>query len=234
MMQFINTNKLYTNQALIDKQLLIVYLSIDKEFKDYIENDIIDAYKELILAILPDNYAKMSEEDFDWYFLDERVIDYLQNNVINQINNTLLDKTLNELIEETKSYVKVTSNIKCSEIFYRLGSSSFGLLLDEGSDIDNIDKNKLEEDLENSLERKLYDMISDLNDNVKEIYMTSCFNTNFFNLALNRFLFRHSVEEVQESLDRNLKNYNHKFNYRELFENVSVTINIERLLDIEN
>lgn len=230
MMQFINTNKLYTNQALIDKQLLIVYLSIDKEFKDCIENDIIDAYKELILAILSDNYAKMSEEDFDWYFLDERVIDYLQNNVINQINNTLLDKTLNELIEETKSYIKVTSNIKCSEIFYRLGSSSFGLLLDEGSDIDSIDKNKLEEDLK----QKLYDMISDLNDNIKEIYMTSCFNTNFFNLALNRFLFRHSVEEVQESLDRNLKNYNHKFDYRELFENVSVTINIERLLDIEN
>lgn len=230
MMQFINTNKLSTNQALIDKQLLIVYLSIDKEFKDCIENDIIDAYKELILAILPDNYAKMSEEDFDWYFLDERVIDYLQNNVINQINNTLLDKTLNELIEETKSYIKVTSNIKCSEIFYRLGSSSFGLLLDEGSDIDSIDKNKLEEDLK----QKLYDMISDLNDNIKEIYMTSCFNTNFFNLALNRFLFRHSVEEVQESLDRNLKNYNHKFDYRELFENVSVTINIERLLDIEN
>lgn len=230
MMQFINTNKLYTNQALIDKQLLIVYLSIDKEFKDCIENDIIDAYKELILTILPDNYAKMTKEDFDWYFLDERVIDYLQNNVINQINNTLLDKTLNELIEETKSYSKVTSNIKCSEIFYRLGSSSFGLLLDEGSDIDSIDKNKLEEDLK----QKLYDMISDLNDNIKEIYMTSCFNTNFFNLALNRFLFRHSVEEVQESLDRNLKNYNHKFNYRELFENVSVTINIERLLDIEN
>lgn len=229
-MQFINTNKLYTNQALIDKQLLIVYLSIDKEFKDCIENDIIDAYKELILAILPDNYAKMSEEDFDWYFLDERVIDYLQNNVINQINDTLLDKTLNELIEETKSYIKITSDIKCSEIFYRLGSSSFGLLLDEGSDINNIDKNKLEEDLK----QKLYDMISDLNDNIKEIYMTSCFNTNFFNLALNRFLFRHSVEEVQESLDRNLKNYNHKFDYRELFENVSVTINIERLLDIEN
>lgn len=230
MMQFINTNKLYTNQALIDKQLLIVYLSIDKEFKGCIENDIIDAYKELILAILPDNYAKMSEEDFDWYFLDERVIDYLQNNVINQINNTLLDKTLNELIEETKSYIKVTSNIKYSEIFYRNGSSSFGLLLDEGSTIDSIDKNKLEEDLK----QKLYDMISDLNDNIKEIYMTSCFNTNFFNLALNRFLFRHSVEEVQESLDRNLKNYNHKFDYRELFENVSVTINIERLLDIEN
>lgn len=230
MMQFINTNKLYTNQALIDKQLLIVYLSIDKEFKDCIENDIIDAYKELILTILPDNYVKMSEEDFDWYFLDERVIDYLQDNVINQINNTLLDKTLNELIEETKSCIKVTSNIKCSEIFYRLGSSSFGLLLDEGSDIDSIDKNKLEEDLK----QKLYDMISDLNDNIKEIYMTSCFNTNFFNLALNRFLFRHSVEEVQESLDRNLKNYNHKFDYRELFENVSVTINIERLLDIEN
>lgn len=230
MMQFINTNKLYTNQALTDKQLLIVYLSIDKEFKDCIENDIIDAYKELILTILPDNYAKMSEEDFDWYFLDERVKDYLQNNVINQINNTLLDKTLNELIEETKSYIKVTSNIKCSEIFYRLGSSSFGLLLDEGSDIDSIDKNKLEEDLK----QKLYDMISDLNDNIKEIYMTSCFNVNFFNLALNRFLFRHSVEEVQESLDRNLKNYNHKFDYRELFENVSVTINIERLLDIEN
>lgn len=230
MMQFINTNKLYTNQALIDKQLLIVYLSIDKEFKDCIENDIIDAYKELILTILPDNYAKMSEEDFAWYFLDERVIDYLQNNVINQINNTLLDKTLNELIEETKSYLKVTSNIKCSEIFYRLGSSSFGLLLDEGSDIDSIDKNKLEEDLK----QKLYDMISDLNDNIKEIYMISCFNMNFFNLALNRFLFRHSVEEVQESLDRNLKNYNHKFDYRELFENVSVTINIERLLDIEN
>lgn len=230
MMQFINTNKLYTNQALIDKQLLIVYLSIDKEFKDCIANDIIDAYKELILTILPDKYTKMSEEDFDWYFLDERVIDYLQNNVINQINNTLLDKTLNELIEETKSYIKVTSNIKCSEIFYRLGSSSFGLLLDEGSDIDSIDKNKLEEDLK----QKLYDMISDLNYNIKEIYMTSCFNTNFFNLALNRFLFRHSVEEVQESLDRNLKNYNHKFDYRELFENVSVTINIERLLDIEN
>lgn len=230
MMQFINTNKLYTNQALIDKQLLIVYLSIDEEFKDCIENDIIDAYKELILAILPDNYAKMSEEDFDWYFLDEQVIDYLQNNVIDQINNTLLDKTLNELIEETKSYLKVTSNIKCSEIFYRLGSSSFGLLLDEVSDIDSIDKNKLEEDLK----QKLYDMISDLNDNIKEIYMTSCFNTNFFNLALNRFLFRHSVEEVQESLDRNLKNYNHKFDYRSLFENVSVTINIERLLDIEN
>lgn len=230
MMQFINTNKLYTNQALIDKQLLIVYLSIDEEFKDCIENDIIDAYKELILTILPDNYAKMSEEDFDWYFLDERVIDYLQDNIINQINDTLLDKTLNELIEETKSYLKVTSNIKCSEIFYRLGSSSFGLLLDEGSDIDMID----EEDLENSLEHKLYDMISDLNNNIKEIYMTSCFNTNFFNLALNRFLFRHSVEEVQESLDRNLKNYNHKFDYRELFENVSVTINIERLLDIEN
>lgn len=230
MMQFINTNKLYTNQALIDKQLLIVNLSIDKEFKDCIENDIIDAYKELILAILPNNYAKMSEEDFDWYFLDERVIDYLQNNVIDQINNTLLDKTLNELIEETKSYLKVTSNIKCSEIFYRLGSSSFGLLLDEGSDIDSIDKNKLEEDLK----QKLYDMISDLNDNIKEIYMISCFNTNFFNLALNRFLFRHSVEEVQESLDRNLKNYNHKFDYQELFENVSVTINIERLLDIEN
>lgn len=230
MMQFINTNKLYTNQALIDKQLLIVYLSIDKEFKDCIENDIIDAYKELILTILPDKYAKISAEDFDWYFLDERVIDYLQNNVINQINNTLLDKTLNELIEETKSYLKVTSNIKCSEIFYRLGSSSFGLLLDEVSDIDSIDKNKLEEDLEH----KLYDMISDLNNNIKEIYMTSCFNTNFFNLALNRFLFRHSVEEVQESLDRNLKNYNHKFDYRELFENVSVTINIERLLDIEN
>lgn len=230
MMQFINTNKLYTNQALIDKQLLIVYLSIDKEFKDCIENDIIDAYKELILTILPDNYKNMSDEDFDWYFLDERVIDYLQNNVIDQINNTLLDKTLNELIEETKSYLKVTSNIKCSEIFYRLGSSSFGLLLDEVSDIDSIDKNKLEEDLK----QKLYDMISDLNDNIKEIYMTSCFNTNFFNLALNRFLFRHSVEEVQESLDRNLKNYNHKFDYRELFENVSVTINIERLLDIEN
>ncbi len=230
MMRLINTNKLSTNQALIDKQLLIVYLSIDKEFKDCIEEDIIDAYKELILAILPDNYAKMSAEDFDWYFLDERVIDYLQNNVINQINNTLLDKTLNELIEEAKSYVKVTSNIKCSEIFYRLGSSSFGLLLDEVSDIDSIDKNKLEEDLK----QKLYDMISDLNDNIKEIYMTSCFNTNFFNLALNRFLFRHSVEEVQESLDRNLKNYNHKFDYRELFENVSVTINIERLLDIEN
>lgn len=230
MMQFINTNKLYTNQALIDKQLLIVNLSIDEEFKDCIENDIIDAYKELILAILPDNYAKMSEEDFDWYFLDEQVIDYLQNNVINQINNTLLDKTLNESIEETKSYIKVTSNIKCSEIFYRLGSSSFGLLLDERSDIDNIDKNKLEEDLK----QKLDDMISDLNDNIKEIYMTSCFNTNFFNLALNRFLFRHSVEEVQESLDRNLKNYNHKFDYRELFENVSFTINIERLLDIEN
>lgn len=230
MMQFINTNKLSTNQALIDKQLLIVNLSINEEFKDCIENDIIDAYKELILAILPDNYAKMSEEDFDWYFLDERVIDYLQNNVINQINNTLLDKTLNELIEETKSYVKVTSNIKCSEIFYRFGSSSFGLLLDEGSDIDSIDKNKLEEDLK----QKLYDMINDLNDNIKEIYMTSCFNTNFFNLALNRFLFRHSVEEVQESLDRNLKNYNHKFDYRELFENVSVKINIERLLDIEN
>lgn len=230
MMRLINTNKLSTNQALIDKQLLIVNLSIDEEFKDCIENDIIDAYKELILAILSDDYAKMSEEDFDWYFLDERVIDYLQNNVINQINNTLLDKTLNELIEETKSYVKVTSNIKCSEIFYRLGSSSFGLLLDEGSDIDSIDKNKLEEDLK----QKLYDMISDLNDNIKEIYMTSCFNTNFFNLALNRFLFRHSVEEVQESLDRNLKNYNHKFDYRELFENVSVTINIERLLDIEN
>lgn len=230
MMQFINTNKLYTNQALIDKQLLIVYLSIDEEFKDCIENDIIDAYKELILTILPDNYAKMSEEDFDWYFLDEQVIDYLQNNAINQINNTLLDKTLNELIEETKSYIKVTSNIKCSEIFYRLGSSSFGLLLDEVSDIDSINKNKLEEDLK----QKLYDMISDLNDNIKEIYMTSCFNTNFFNLALNRFLFRHSVEEVQESLDRNLKNYNHKFDYRELFENVSVTINIERLLDIEN
>ena len=230
MMRLINTNKLSTNQALIDKQLLIVNLSIDEEFKDCIENDIIDAYKELILAILPDNYKNMSEEDFDWYFLDERVIDYLQNNVINQINNTLLDKTLNELIEETKSYVKVTSNIKCSEIFYRFGSSSFGLLLDEGSDIDMID----EEDLENSLEHKLYDMISDLNDNIKEIYMTSCFNTNFFNLALNRFLFRHSVEEVQESLDRNLKNYNHKFDYRELFENVSVTINIERLLDIKN
>lgn len=230
MMRLINTNKLSTNQALIDKQLLIVNLSIDKEFKDCIENDIIDAYKELILTILPDNYTKMSEEDFDWYFLDERVIDYLQNNVINQINNTLLDKTLNELIEETKSYVKVTSNIKCSKIFYRLGSSSFGLLLDEGSDIDSIDKNKLEEDLK----QKLYDMISDLNDNIKEIYMTSCFNTNFFNFALNRFLFRHSVEEVQESLDRNLKNYNHKFDYRELFENVSVTINIERLLDIEN
>lgn len=230
MMKFINTNKLYTNQALIDKQLLIVYLSIDKEFKDCIENDIIDAYKELILTILPDNYAKMSKEDFDWYFLDERVIDYLQNNVIDQINNTLLDKTLNELIEETKSYIKITSNIKCSEIFYRLGSSSFGLLLDEGSDIDSIDKNKLEEDLK----QKLYDMISDLNDNIKEIYMISCFNTNFFNLALNRFLFSHSVEEVQESLDRNLKNYNHKFDYRELFENVSVTINIERLLDIEN
>lgn len=230
MMQFINTNKLSTNQALIDKQLLTAYLSIDEEFKDCIENDIIDAYKELILAILPDNYAKMSEEDFDWYFLDERVIDYLQNNVINQINNTLLDKTLNELIEETKSCIKVTSNIKCSEIFYRLGSSSFGLLIDEGSDINSIDKNKLEEDLK----QKLYDMISDLNDNIKEIYMTSCFNTNFFNLALNRFLFRHSVEEVQESLDRNLKNYNHKFDYRELFENVSVTINIERLLDIEN
>lgn len=230
MMQFINTNKLYTNQALIDKQLLTVYLSIDEEFKNCIENDIIDAYKELILAILPDNYEKMSEEDFDWYFLDERVIDYLQDNVINQINNTLLDKTLNELIEEAKSYIKVTSNIKCSEIFYRLGSSSFGLLLDEGSDIDSIDKNKLEEDLK----QKLYDMISDLNDNIKEIYMTSCFNANFFNLALNRFLFRHSVEEVQESLDRNLKNYNHKFDYQELFENVSVTINIERLLDIEN
>lgn len=230
MMQFINTNKLYTNQALIDKQLLIVYLSIDKEFKDCIENDIIDAYKELILTILSDNYAKMSEEDFGWYFLDERVIDYLQNNVINQINNTLLDKTLNELIEETKSYIKVTSNIKCSEIFYRLGSSSFGLLLDEGSDIDSIDKNKLEEDLK----QKLYDMISDLNNNIKEIYMTSCFNTNFFNLALNRFLFRHSIEEVQESLDKQIKNYNHKFDYRELFENVSVTINIERLLDIEN
>lgn len=230
MMRLINTNKLSTNQALIDKQLLIVYLSIDKEFKDCIENDIIDAYKELILTILPDKYTKMSEEDFDWYFLDERVIDYLQNNVINQINNTLLDKTLNELIEETKSYVKVTSNIKCSEIFYRLGSSSFGLLLDEGSDIDSIDKNKLEEDLK----QKLDDMISDLDDNIKEIYMTSCFNANFFNLALNRFLFRHSVEEVQESLDRNLKNYNHKFDYRELFENVSVTINIERLLDIEN
>lgn len=230
MMRLINTNKLYTNQALIDKQLLIVYLSIDKEFKDCIENDIIDAYKELILTILPDKYTKMSEEDFDWYFLDERVIDYLQNNVINQINNTLLDKTLNELIEETKSYLKVTSNIKCSEIFYRLGSSLFGLLLDELSDIDSIDKNKLEEDLE----QKLDDMISDLNDNIKEIYMTSCFNTNFFNLALNRFLFRHSVEEVQESLDRNLKNYNHKFDYRELFENVLVTINIERLLDIEN
>lgn len=230
MMRLINTNKLSTNQALIDKQLLIVNLSIDEEFKDCIENDIIDAYKELILTILPDKYTKMSEEDFDWYFLDERVIDYLQNNVINQINNTLLDKTLNELIEETKSYVKVTSNIKCSEIFYRLGSSSFGLLLDEGSDIDSIDKNKLEEDLK----QKLYDTISDLNDNIKEIYMTSCFNTNFFNLALNRFLFRHSVEEVQESLDKNLKNYNHKFNYRELFENVSVTINIERLLDIEN
>lgn len=230
MMQFINTNKLSTNQALIDKQLLIVYLSIDKEFKDCIENDIIDSYKELILTILPDKYTKMSEEDFDWYFLDERVIDYLQDNVVNQINNTLLDKTLNELIEETKSYVKVTSNIKCSEIFYRLGSSSFGLLLDEGSDIDSINKNKLEEDLK----QKLYDMISDLNDNIKEIYMTSCFNTNFFNLALNRFLFRHSVEEVQESLDRNLKNYNHKFDYRELFENVSFTINIERLLDIEN
>lgn len=230
MMRLINTNKLSTNQALIDKQLLIVNLSIDEEFKDCIENDIIDAYKELILTILPDNYAKMSEEDFDWYFLDERVIDYLQNNVVNQINNTLLDKTLNELIEETKSYIKVTSNIKCSEIFYRLGSSSFGLLLDEGSDIDSIDRNKLEEDLK----QKLDDMISDLNDNIKEIYMTSCFNTNFFNLALNRFLFRHSVEEVQESLDRNLKNYNHKFDYRELFENVSVTINIERLLDIEN
>lgn len=230
MMQFINTNKLYTNQALIDKQLLIVNLSIDEEFKDCIENDIIDAYKELILAILKDNYTKMSAEDFDWYFLDERVKDYLQNNVINQINDTLLDKTLNELIEETKSYLKATSNIKCSEIFYRLGSSSFGLLLDEGSDIDSIDKNKLEEDLK----QKLYDMISDLNDNIKEIHMTSCFNTNFFNLALNRFLFRHSVEEVQESLDRNLKNYNHKFDYRELFENVSVTINIERLLDIEN
>lgn len=230
MMQFINTNKLYTNQALIDKQLLIVNLSIDEEFKDCIENDIIDAYKELILTILPDNYAKMSEEDFDWYFLDERVIDYLQNNVINQINSTLLDKTLNELIEETKSYIKVTSNIKCSEIFYRLESSSFGLLLDEVSDIDSINKNKLEEDLK----QKLDDMISDLNDNIKEIYMASCFNTNFFNLALNRFLFRHSVEEVQESLDRNLKNYNHKFDYRELFENVSVTINIERLLDIEN
>lgn len=230
MMRLINTNKLSTNQALIDKQLLIVNLSINEEFKDCIENDIIEAYKELILAILPDKYTKMSEEDFDWYFLDERVIDYLQNNVINQINNTLLDKTLNELIEETKSYVKVTSNIKCSEIFYRLGSSSFGLLLDEGSDIDSIDKNKLEEDLK----QKLYDMISDLNDNIKEIYMTSCFNTNFFNLALNRFLFRHSVEEIQESLDRNLKNYNHKFDYRELFENVSVTINIERLLDIEN
>ena len=230
MMRLINTNKLSTNQALIDKQLLIVNLSIDEEFKDCIENDIIDAYKELILAILPDKYTKMSEEDFDWYFLDERVKDYLQNNVINQINNTLLDKTLNELIEETKSYVKVTSNIKCSEIFYRFGSSSFGLLLDEGSDIDMID----EEDLENSLEHKLYDMISDLNDNIKEIYMTSCFNTNFFNLALNRFLFRHSVEEVQESLDKQIKNYNHKFDYRELFENVSVTINIERLLDIEN
>lgn len=230
MMRLINTNKLSTNQALIDKQLLIVYLSIDEEFKDCIENDMIDAYKELILTILPDNYKNMSEEDFDWYFLDERVIDYLQNNVINQINNTLLDKTLNELIEETKSYVKVTSNIKCSEIFYRLGSSSFGLLLDEGSDIDSIDKNKLKEDLK----QKLYDMISDLNDNIKEIYMTSCFNTNFFNLALNRFLFRHPVEEVQESLDRNLKNYNHKFDFRELFENVSVTINIERLLDIEN
>lgn len=230
MMQFINTNKLYTNQALIDKQLLIVNLSIDEEFKDCIENDIIDAYKELILTILPDNYAKMSAEDFDWYFLDERVIDYLQDNVINQINNTLLDKTLNELIEETKSYIKVTSNIKCSEIFYRFGSSSFGLLLDEGSDIDMID----EEDLENSLERKLYDMISDLNNKIKEIYMTSCFNTNFFNLALNRFLFRHSVEEVQESLDRNLKNYNHKFDYRSLFENVLVTVNIEQLLDIRN
>lgn len=230
MMQFINTNKLSTNQALIDKQLLIVNLSIDEEFKDCIENDIIDAYKELILTILPDKYTKMSEEDFDWCFLDERVIDYLQNNVINQINNTLLDKTLNELIEETKSYIKITSNIKCSEIFYRRGASSFGLLLDEGSDIDSIDKNKLEEDLK----QKLYDMISDLNDNIKEIYMTSCFNTNFFNLALNRFLFRHSVEEVQESLDRNLKNYNHKFDYRELFENVSITINIERLLDIEN
>jgi hypothetical protein len=230
MMQFINTNKLSTNQALIDKQLLIVNLSIDKEFKDCIESDIIDAYKELILTILPANYKNMSEEDFDWYFLDERVIDYLQNNVINQINNTLLDKTLNELIEETKSYVKVTSNIKCSEIFYRFGSSSFGLLLDEGSDIDSIDKNKLEEDLK----QKLYDMISDLNDNIKEIYMTSCFNTNFFNFALNRFLFRHSVEEVQESLNKQIKNYNHKFNYRELFENVSVTINIERLLDIEN
>lgn len=230
MMRLINTNKLSTNQALIDKQLLNVNLSIDEEFKDCIEDDIIDAYKELILAILPDNYAKMSEEDFDWYFLDERVIDYLQNNVINQINNTLLDKTLNELIEETKSYVKVTSNIKCSEIFYRLWSSSFGLLLDEGSDIDMID----EEDLENSLEQKLDDMISDLNDNIKEIYMTSCFNTNFINLALNRFIFRHSVEEIQESLNKQINIYNHKFDYRELFKNVSVTINIERLLDIEN
>lgn len=230
MMRLINTNKLSSNQALIDRQLLNVNLSIDETFKNCIEEDIIDTYKEFVLTILPDKYKNMSEEDFDWYFLDERVINYLKSNIINQINDTLLDKTLNELIEETKSYIKITSDIKCSEIFYRNGSSSFGLLLDEGSDIDSIDKNKLEEDLKQTL----YDMISDLNDSIKEIYMTSCFNTNFFNLALNRFLFRHSVEEVQESLDRNLKNYNHKFDYRELFENVSFTINIERLLDIEN
>lgn len=230
MMQFINTNKLSTNQALIDRQLLNVNLSIDETFKNCIEEDIIDTYKEFVLAILPDKYKNMSEEDFDWYFLDERVINYLKSNIINQINDTLLDKTLNELIEETKSHIKITSNIKYSEIFYRNGSSSFGLLLDKDSDIDMID----EEDLEKSLEHKLYDMVSDLNNNIKEIYMKNCLNSNFINLALNRFIFRHSVEEAQESLDKQIKNYNHKFDYRSLFENVLVTVNIEQLLDIEN
>lgn len=230
MMRLINTNKLSSNQALIDRQLLTVYLSIDEKFKNCIEEDIIDTYKDFVLTILPDKYKNMSEEDFDWYFLDEQVINYLQNNVINQINDTLLDKTLNELIEETKSYIKITSNIKCSEIFYRRGSSSFGLLLDEVSDIGMID----EEDLEKSLEHKLYDMVRDLNNSIKEIYTKSCLNTNFFNLAFNRFIFRHSVEEIQESLNKQINTYNHKFDYQSLFENVSVTINIEQLLDIEN
>ena len=230
MMRLINTNKLSSNQALINRQLLNVNLSIDETFKNCIEEDIIDTYKEFVLTILPDKYKNMSEEDFDWYFLDEQVINYLKNNVINQINDTLLDKTLNELIEETKSYIKITSNIKYSEIFYRNRSLSFGLLLDEGLTIDMID----EEDLEKSLEHKLYDMVNDLNNNIKEIYMKSCINSNFINLALNRFTFRHSVEEVQESLDKQIKNYNHKFDYRSLFENVLVTVNIEQLLDIRN